>query len=443
MFTSAVAAVSEVADLDPRFLDRDEVLPAVQSALTMIAMLQGAVAGFTARLDADEIYADDQFATASLCIAAATNGALPAARRLVKQASALRELPAKLDGLRSGVITMDHAECLIHATNPRTREAMAIDEASFVLVAQSMKFRDFVRKVANWSLFKDADGAHDPVTAASTLDLRLGVFGRGELVGDFVPSDMRELRAMLDPEVDRLYRQEIAEREVTDAPAAPMRTGRERRAAAFMNLVLRAKNGDETTISNSASATIGIIVTPRELRAASGAHAVDDNTPIAQPEFERLACDSEIYRVVMKNGSEALDLGRGVRTASPAQKRMLAARDGGCVVPGCDATPRLCHAHHVSWWSHEGKTDINNFAMLCRTHHEQVHERRWIIRIAADQTITFEKPDGTELRRRERARPPRNGTCESHRGRAPNLDYLEFLRQTLAAECRMDHSETG
>src|SRR5664280_504592 len=50
----------------------------------------------------------------------------------------------------------------------------------------------------------------------------------------------------------------------------------------------------------------------------------------------RLACDATISPVLTAGPSEVLDLGRSVRLVSPAQRRALVVRDGGCVWPGCD-----------------------------------------------------------------------------------------------------------
>jgi hypothetical protein len=68
-----------------------------------------------------------------------------------------------------------------------------------------------------------------------------------------------------------------------------------------------------------------------------------------------------------------------VRTATPAQRRFLAARDGGCVIPGCHAPPGWCDAHHVDWWSTGGATDVTNLALVCGRHHTDVHSGIWAL----------------------------------------------------------------
>ena len=104
--------------------------------------------------------------------------------------------------------------------------------------------------------------------------------------------------------------------------------------------------------------------------------------PVDPGTLGRLGCDAILTRVLLAPSGAVLDLGRSVRTASPAQRRALAARDGGCVIPGCTAPPGICEAHHVSWFRHGGGTDITNLALVCPRHHSSVHAGgTWTLRM--------------------------------------------------------------
>jgi hypothetical protein len=87
----------------------------------------------------------------------------------------------------------------------------------------------------------------------------------------------------------------------------------------------------------------------------------------------RLACDSPIRRILLDEQGAVLHHGRARRFASAAQKRALAARDGGCVIPGCHAPPEWCQVHHVIPWEHGGVTDIDAMLLLCGRHHTAHH----------------------------------------------------------------------
>lgn len=74
-----------------------------------------------------------------------------------------------------------------------------------------------------------------------------------------------------------------------------------------------------------------------------------------------------------------LAVGRTSRTATPAQRRALATRDHGCIIPGCQIPAENCQAHHLTDWAQAGDTDIDNLALLCWAHHRQVDLNMWTI----------------------------------------------------------------
>jgi hypothetical protein len=90
-----------------------------------------------------------------------------------------------------------------------------------------------------------------------------------------------------------------------------------------------------------------------------------------------------------------LRIGRKTRRISPAQRRALRIRDGGCRFPGC-ARRRHLQAHHVRHWLHGGRTDLDNLVLLCRTHHMLLHEAGFAVEAGADARTpwTFRRPDG-------------------------------------------------
>ncbi len=99
--------------------------------------------------------------------------------------------------------------------------------------------------------------------------------------------------------------------------------------------------------------------------------------PIGPRLLGRLACDSLMQKVLLSSGGAVLDLGRDTRTVSRAQRRALNARDRGCVIPGCSAPPQYCEAHHVVWWRNNGRTDIDNLALVCGRDHNLIHLGVW------------------------------------------------------------------
>jgi hypothetical protein len=85
-------------------------------------------------------------------------------------------------------------------------------------------------------------------------------------------------------------------------------------------------------------------------------------------------------------------VGRTERIATPAQRRALAARDKGCIIPGCGVVAEACQVHHVSEWSAGGSTDPDNLVLVCWAHHRQVDLQMWTIH-PADPLAPVPEPD--------------------------------------------------
>ena len=100
-----------------------------------------------------------------------------------------------------------------------------------------------------------------------------------------------------------------------------------------------------------------------------------DGTPIPVTELRDLAVDADIVPSIFNSRTQNLWLGRSRRTASEAQRIALTARDQHCI--GCQANPLWCRAHHLIWWSHDGKTDFNNLLLVCDGCHHKIHDQGW------------------------------------------------------------------
>lgn len=95
----------------------------------------------------------------------------------------------------------------------------------------------------------------------------------------------------------------------------------------------------------------------------------------------RLSCDSPIRRILVDDNGAILRHGRSRRLATTAQKRALAVRDGGCVIPGCPLPAEWCDAHHVIPWEIGGVTDVDAMVLLCPHHHTAHHAGIYDIRV--------------------------------------------------------------
>jgi hypothetical protein len=102
--------------------------------------------------------------------------------------------------------------------------------------------------------------------------------------------------------------------------------------------------------------------------------------PISAGTARRLCADAELIPTVLGTDSEVLDLGRSARLFSSAQRRALAARDGGCIWPGCPMPPAWCEVAHLLAWLFGGETDLDNGALMCPHHHRRFDNDGWALR---------------------------------------------------------------
>jgi hypothetical protein len=120
--------------------------------------------------------------------------------------------------------------------------------------------------------------------------------------------------------------------------------------------------------------------------------------PVIHPEtVRRLLCHGRVQTVIEDHTGQPVRLGRLSREPSAWMLRQLRYRDSECTFPGCGAR-RFTQAHHIVWWEHGGRTDLENLLLVCTFHHRLVHEYRWVVRREGDGTVRWFRPDGTRYR---------------------------------------------
>lgn len=102
-----------------------------------------------------------------------------------------------------------------------------------------------------------------------------------------------------------------------------------------------------------------------------------DGWNLTRAAAEHLLCDSALTAVLFDGKGTLLDANDAAEQWSRKQRRAIAARDGGCVFPGCGRPPRHCDIHHLRHRSRGGPTRTGNGAMLCRFHHRLLHHHGW------------------------------------------------------------------
>ena len=120
--------------------------------------------------------------------------------------------------------------------------------------------------------------------------------------------------------------------------------------------------------------------------APDGSLSLDDGTGLPDSVAQHLRCDC---REQHPDGSIS-------QVISPALRRTVLARDGGCTFPGCEQRHWL-QLHHVIWRSRSGPTEAWNLRARCGFHHQVVHVPGWREEFGTDGAVHIYRPDGTQV----------------------------------------------
>ena len=288
------------------------------------------------------------------------------AARAVSTARALDAIPTIAKRADAGEIPITHLQRLA-TTHQRNPDAFALHEPVFADAATYLDAFELRRAIDHWrqQVADDASSDAAKLVARRRLSISQTFEGMWHLDADLDPESGHTVATVLrahadpgaiDPTDTRTHGQRMA-----DALAAVARFSLD-----------HAELGSSAGTKPHITATVDI----RQLMGDGDRLPEIDGAPLAIETIRRLACDAGITRIVMDGESLPLDVGRSVRTVTPAIRRALDERDGGCVWNGCDAPPAWCDAHHIEHWVDGGPTSLANMALLCRRHHTATHEGR-------------------------------------------------------------------
>lgn len=118
---------------------------------------------------------------------------------------------------------------------------------------------------------------------------------------------------------------------------------------------------------NGLPVSIIVRTTLQDLESRAGVGVTGGGTVMPIADVIRLAGHANHYLAVFDRATgSALDLFRAKRIASPAQRIMLIAHDGGCTKPCCTVGAYGSQVHHVvADWAQGGNTNIDELGLAC------------------------------------------------------------------------------
>jgi hypothetical protein len=399
-----VETAQKAAGADPRVCSDDDLLDGVTALEAARRALEVAECAFVAELDARDV-CDRRFGHRTRDWLATEHGLeRREAGRWCRVGRGLRSLEVVADALADGAISLEHARVLVDACNPRVAHVVQAAQAELVALAATMRFEDWARHVRALVDLADTDGGHDPRPERRSLTWGRGLDGELHLRGTLLGAEAAAFEHLVETTADRLFRRASEDRDAAPVDL-PMPTRTQLRADALAELV---RSGADAT--EPAATTADVAVTVRHdhpaLHGQQGPGVSCGTTDLTGSNLALALCDAAFTGVIVDPHGTPLAVGRTRRHATPAQRRALAVRDGGCAFPGCDAPPRWTDAHHVTPWQTGGKTDMDNVVLLCRHHHGVIHRHGWTMTHTGGQRFEITTPTGGRLTAQRRGRPP-------------------------------------
>ncbi|MBO2452204.1 DUF222 domain-containing protein [Actinomadura barringtoniae] len=177
-----------------------------------------------------------------------------------------------------------------------------------------------------------------------------------------------------------------------------LRDHSERTAAALM--VILAGGHKDTRVT--------IIVDLDTLTGGQAPARLLDGSPVPAEQARRIALSAGVSPLILGPGNLPLYLGRTVRIATAAQRRVLETLYATCAMHGCEVPAALCEVDHVDGWAlGDSPTDIDKLALCCGWHNRWKHTHPDRMHISHDNgRYTYRALPPNE---HWRARPSRTG----------------------------------
>lgn len=395
--------LTEAADLLGSLTPADVPDTALGDALvewdTLTNRLDAARTSCTRAWDAQATWSIDGAHSGATWLACHTHQARGHAAATIRLGRALRDMPATAEAFDAGEISATKARLLADAAKSAP-EHFARDEAMLVGHAHDLTVENLRRSLAYWRTQAAPDDEAER-TAKQHDDRHVSLSrtfqGTWRLDGTLTAETGEILHDALTRMARARYRAEKTAAEAAGEPVTS--TAAQRRADALIDLARQMLVNESGSGLNVPAITALIDITKliEDTDTNDPVGTTHAGSPVTADTAFRLLCDCHLSRVITNGTSTPVDLGMTSRLPSPAQRRALALRDGGCTFPGCDRPPDWCSAHHITHWAKDGPTDLYNLTLLCSFHHHRVHEGGFGLRRRSDGQLDYTRPDGTPL----------------------------------------------
>ncbi|MFD3443545.1 DUF222 domain-containing protein [Microbacteriaceae bacterium 4G12] len=313
-------------------------------------------------------------------------------------------MPAKFDHVRAaleaGDLGIDAAVALTKNLAPLQDRVHpdALDAAEKELVAAATgtspdssvpAAADELRIQASvWRATLDPDGLEpDESHAMAKRGFRLGPERNGlvPVSGGLLPEAAGRVKRLFDAYLTPttapafLQDEELADKDAVNDP----RTKDQQRHDILIGVLdAVARSGNTPTIGGAAP-TVLVTVRAEDLDNGGAGYVDGVESPLSPTTVTQLVCSGGIQKVLIGRNGRILKLGSAERCFTAPQRRVITARDGGCLIPGCSIPAGWCEVHHVIPAADGGPTHPDNGVLLCWFHHRTIDTSGWAIPMRA------------------------------------------------------------
>jgi hypothetical protein len=269
-----------------------------------------------------------------------------------------------------------------------------IDQAqSLVLIAENSTPDEFARVVRSEARRLEGDGDGEARLQRQRRAVRLNTWidrqtGMGRWSATWDPETMLHLENRLDAQVQTLFHDTTPD----GCPTDLFEKQSFLRATALLALL----DGRGVRLGRPE------IVVVVDHTTASTEPVIDWGLPVDLPRrvLDKVAATAAVHTVVVRDreiidAPGELNQGRSNRLANRAQRRALGAVYPTCAIPRCQVRYSRTKLHHVTWWEHGGRSDLDNFLPVCEHHHHNIHDDGWQLTLEPNRTLTIQLPDGS------------------------------------------------
>jgi len=392
------------------------------------------------------------------------------AHRLERLAGLCHRHPALAEAVLSGAVSLARAHTLAHAANDDRQPWLADSLGAFLrLNERGVDEADWAAAVGHWAELVDQERDIRRVPAHS-LVISQRLFGGGQIHGALSPNAFLNVATALDawtddPDpADAPYRRSLGERRAdalddlcrasldpestrwgcgddsadeggewedveaeetfdgfcptddldehlatrTDVDPLVVLRRRLRKAEQHRRRRVRRRTRSRSGVCVNVHVDLRTLADLRDMDDFEDLVLRGDGWNLTRAAAEQLLCDSSLTAVLFDGKGRLLDANDAAEQWSRKQRRAIAARDQGCVFPGCGRPPRHCDIHHLHHRGRGGPTRTSNAGMLCRFHHRLLHHHGWHLIVHDGHWVAID-PHGTRWTGRPTPLPTTRG----------------------------------